>query len=189
MAVNRYWEQLFGTGLVETLEDFGSAGETPSHPELLDWLALHFQNDLHWDMKALLREMVTSAAYRQSADAPRQRCSKRSAQPAAGAWAAAAAHRRDGARPGAAGQRASQSHDGRPAGDAAAAGRRLELCLQQSKLDRCHRADRYRRAVYTFIKRTAGYPSFIDLRRRRPRYKPAAPHPHQYAAAGAGDPE
>ena len=68
-AVNRYWEQLFGTGIVETLENFGSVGEAPSHPELLDWLALHFQNDLHWDMKALLRELVTSATYRQSAKA------------------------------------------------------------------------------------------------------------------------
>ena len=67
-AVNRYWEQLFGTGIVETLENFGSVGEEPSHPELLDWLALHFQNDLHWDMKALLRELVTSATYRQSAN-------------------------------------------------------------------------------------------------------------------------
>jgi mono/diheme cytochrome c family protein len=67
VEVNRTWEQLFGTGIVETLEDFGSAGEMPSHPELLDWLALHFQNDLHWDTKALLRELVTSATYRQSA--------------------------------------------------------------------------------------------------------------------------
>jgi hypothetical protein len=66
VAVNRYWEQLFGTGIVETLEDFGSAGQPPSHPELLDWLALHFQNDLRWDTKALLRELVTSATYRQS---------------------------------------------------------------------------------------------------------------------------
>jgi hypothetical protein len=49
VAVNRYWEELFGTGIVETLENFGSVGEGPSHPELLDWLALHFQNDLHWD--------------------------------------------------------------------------------------------------------------------------------------------
>jgi hypothetical protein len=67
IAVNRYWEQLFGTGIVETLENFGSMGEKPSHPELLDWLALHFENDLHWDMKAFLRELVTSATYRQSA--------------------------------------------------------------------------------------------------------------------------
>src|SRR5205085_628986 len=68
-VVNRYWEQLFGIGIVETLENFGSVGEQPSHPELLDWLALHFQNDLHWDMKALLRDMVTSATYRQNAKA------------------------------------------------------------------------------------------------------------------------
>src|SRR5271156_6568275 len=69
VAVNRYWEELFGIGIVETLENFGSVGEEPSHPELLDWLALHFQNDLHWDMKALLREVVTSSTYRQSAKA------------------------------------------------------------------------------------------------------------------------
>ena len=67
VAVNRYWEELFGTGIVETLENFGSVGEEPSHRELLDWLALHYQNDLHWDTKALLRELVTSATYRQSA--------------------------------------------------------------------------------------------------------------------------
>src|SRR5690606_29932698 len=60
---------LFGNGIVETLEDFGSAGEMPSHPELLDWLALRFQNDLKWDAKALLRELVTSATYRQDAAA------------------------------------------------------------------------------------------------------------------------
>src|SRR4029079_11954914 len=67
VTVNRAWEQLFGTGLVETLEDFGSAGDLPSHPALLDWLALHFQNDLHWNMKALLQEMVSRAHYPQHA--------------------------------------------------------------------------------------------------------------------------
>lgn len=65
-AVNRYWEQIFGIGIVETLEDYGSIGEPPSHPELLDWLARHFQFDLAWNVKALLREIVTSQAYRQS---------------------------------------------------------------------------------------------------------------------------
>lgn len=64
---NRVWEQLFGTGLVATLEDFGSSGEKPSHPELLDYLAVRFQTDHDWSMKALIRDIVTSATYQQSA--------------------------------------------------------------------------------------------------------------------------
>ena len=64
--VNRLWEQLFGAGIVRTLEDFGSAGEAPTHPELLDHLAVRFQHDLDWSMKALLREMVFSATFQQS---------------------------------------------------------------------------------------------------------------------------
>jgi mono/diheme cytochrome c family protein len=66
VAVNRFWAQLFGTGLVETEEDFGTQGELPSHPELLDWLATEYVR-LGWDTKALLRLIVTSATYRQSA--------------------------------------------------------------------------------------------------------------------------
>lgn len=66
VAVNRIWEQLFGTGIVETLEDFGSVGLPPSHPELLDWLAVHFRDDLKWDTKSMLRELVLSTTYRQS---------------------------------------------------------------------------------------------------------------------------
>ncbi|HEV3144745.1 MAG TPA: DUF1553 domain-containing protein, partial [Gemmataceae bacterium] len=65
VAVNRFWQQLFGAGLVKTEEDFGSQGEPPSHPELLDWLAVQFMED-GWDMKKFLRMIVLSATYRQS---------------------------------------------------------------------------------------------------------------------------
>jgi hypothetical protein len=65
VAVNRYWAQLFGTGIVETEEDFGTQGELPSHPELLDWLAVRYM-DIGWNTKALLKLIVTSATYRQS---------------------------------------------------------------------------------------------------------------------------
>ena len=78
VTVNRYWGMLFGTGLVKTANDFGSQGERPSHPELLDWLASEFMQGTDassnsqpkphaWDVKHLLRLLVTSATYRQSA--------------------------------------------------------------------------------------------------------------------------
>ena len=63
--MNRLWQQFFGRGLVSTTEDFGTQGQFPTHPDLLDWLATHFM-ETGWDVKALCKTMVLSATYRQS---------------------------------------------------------------------------------------------------------------------------
>lgn len=65
VTANRVWQMLWGTGVVRTVEDFGAQGEWPTHPDLLDWLAVEFM-DSGWDMKALLKTIVMSSAYRQS---------------------------------------------------------------------------------------------------------------------------
>jgi hypothetical protein len=70
VTVNRIWHQLFGRGIVPTLDDFGKQGEKPSHPELLDWLASEFVSG-GWSQRALIRRVVSSAAYQQSS-APRR---------------------------------------------------------------------------------------------------------------------
>lgn len=66
VTINRMWRNLFGTGIVKTVNDFGLQGEWPSHPELLDWLAVEFM-DCGWNVKEMMRLMVTSETYRQSA--------------------------------------------------------------------------------------------------------------------------
>ena len=162
-AVNRYWEQLFGTGIVETLENFGSVGEEPSHPELLDWLALHFQNDLHWDMKALLRELVTSATYRQSAMAspalverdPHNRLLARGPQQRLTAEMV-----RDQAL--LASGLLSTKMGGPPVMPPQPDGV-WNTVYNDSKWKDATGPDRYRRAIYTYIKRTGGYPSFLTF--------------------------
>ncbi len=66
VMVNRYWEQMFGRGLVETLEDFGSQSTPPEYPELLDWLAIQYMHEHQWKLKPLLKQIVLSATYQQS---------------------------------------------------------------------------------------------------------------------------
>ncbi len=161
VAVNRYWQELFGTGIVETLENFGSVGEGPSHPELLDWLALHFQNDLHWDMKALLRELVTSAAYRQNAATtpelakkdPRNRLLARGPQQRLSAEMV-----RDQAL--LASGLLSREMGGPPVMPPQPAGV-WNSVYNSDKWINAKGPNRYRRAIYTFVKRTSGYPSSL----------------------------
>jgi len=163
VAVNRYWQELFGTGIVETLENFGSVGEEPSHPELLDYLALHFQNDLHWDMKALLRELVTSATYRQTAVTtpqllakdPRNRLLARGPQQRLTAEMV-----RDQAL--LASGLLSTAMGGPPVMPPQPAGVWNGGYNSEKWIDAAG-PNRYRRAVYTFIKRTSGYPSFLTF--------------------------
>jgi len=162
-AVNRYWEQLFGTGIVETLENFGSVGEEPSHPELLDWLALRFQNDLHWDMKALLRELTTSATYRQSATAspalierdPHNRLLARGPQQRLNAEMV-----RDQAL--LASGLLSDKMGGPPVMPPQPKGV-WNTVYNDTRWKDATGPDRYRRAIYTYIKRTSGYPSFLTF--------------------------
>jgi hypothetical protein len=75
VTVNRFWQEVFGTGLVRTAGDFGVSGELPSHPELLDWLAVEFRES-GWDVKRFFKLLVTSATYRQSAETAPEKVEK-----------------------------------------------------------------------------------------------------------------
>ena len=71
VTVNRFWQEVFGSGLVKTAGDFGITGELPSHPELLDWLAVDFRES-GWDMKRFFKLVLMSNTYRQSAVVTRE---------------------------------------------------------------------------------------------------------------------
>ncbi len=163
VAVNRFWEQMFGTGIVATLEDFGSVGDKPSHPELLDWLALHFERDLKWDVKALLKAIVLSATYRQEskvrpellerdpqnrllARGPRQRLTAEMVRDQALAASGLLSRKMGGA----------PVMPPQPAGV-------WQTVYSNKTWDESKGEDRHRRALYTFWKRSAAYPGFLSF--------------------------
>lgn len=161
VTVNRFWEQLFGMGLVETLEDFGSQGFDPSHPELLDWLALRFIHVHEWDVKKMLKEMVMSATYRQSsriredllekdprnkmlARGPRVRLTAEQLRDQAMAVSGLLSKKMLGP----------SVMPEQPEGI-------WQVVYSGDTWETSKGEDRYRRALYTFWRRTSPYPSFI----------------------------
>ncbi len=161
--VNRMWEQVFGQGLAETLEDLGSQGIPPTHPELMDYLAWQFVHEQGWSMKKLLREMVLSATYRQSsvgnpnlvekdptnkfyARGPRVRLSAEQIRDQALSLAGLLSHKKYG--PGV----MPYQPDGI-----------WKSPYNSDNWIQSEGEDRYRRAVYTYCKRSSGYPSMLTF--------------------------
>lgn len=163
VAVNRLWQELFGTGLVETADDFGTSGERPSHPELLDHLALQFQNECQWSLKRMLRVLVLSATYRQAGVAAPEKIARdpRNRLLARGPRTRLTAEMvRDQAL--LLSGRLSTKMYGPPVMPPQPDGVWRSVYSDQ-KWTTAEGEDRYRRAVYTYCKRTSGYPSFITF--------------------------
>jgi hypothetical protein len=163
VMVNRLWGELFGTGLVETAEDFGTSGTPPSHPELLDHLALRFVNQHHWSIKSMLREIVLSSTYRQThraskelverdpsnrllARGPRNRLSAEMVRDQALAVAGLLSPKMHGP----------PVYPPQPAGI-------WGSIYNGAKWKESTGEDRFRRGIYTYHKRTSGFPGFLTF--------------------------
>jgi hypothetical protein len=163
VTVNRWWRELFGRGLVATVEDFGMQGEPPTHPELLDWLAVEMM-DRGWSMKQWLREVVLSSTYRQSSDGsaeqwrlddqnrllargPRFRMDAEMIRDNALAITGLLSHKQEGPP-----IRPEQPEDlwSKIGGD------KVDYVVSPGE-------DRHRRGVYVVWKRSAPYPSFVNF--------------------------
>ncbi len=163
VTVNRYWQMLFGRGLVETAEDFGTQGQLPSHPHLLDWLAAEFIRS-SWNVKSMLRLIVTSATYCQTsrvspstwkADADNRLLSRGSR------FRLPAEALRDQALY--ASGLLNEQLGGRSVRPYQPEGLWDELSSASRKYIQSHGADLYRRSLYTFIRRTVPPPSMTTL--------------------------
>lgn len=163
VLANRLWSELFGTGIVETLEDFGSSGALPYHPELLDHLALRLRDHHDWHLKPFLKEIVLSSAYRQShkaspellkkdprnrlvARGPRQRLTAEMVRDQALKLSGLISAKMYGP----------PVYPPQPEGVW-----RTVYSGQQWKTS--EGADRYRRGIYTYVRRTAGFPGFLTF--------------------------
>jgi hypothetical protein len=162
VAVNRFWEQIFGRGLVETSEDFGAQGAPPTHPELLDWLATEFMAN-RWSQKSILRTIVRSTTYRQSstvsrtleerdpnnrllARGPRVRMEAEMVRDAALASSGLLSDKMYGP----------SVFPAQPPGI-------WNMPYNSEQWTTSEGEDRYRRSLYTFWRRTSPYPSFMTF--------------------------
>ncbi|UNZ00245.1 PSD1 and planctomycete cytochrome C domain-containing protein [Zhouia spongiae] len=162
-VVNRIWHQLFGRGLVATLEDMGTQSENPSHPELLDWLALRLMNEHNWQLKPLLKDIVLSRTYRQSsmsnpelfnadpgnkfyARGPRFRLSAEQVRDQALMVSGLMSYKMGGP----------SVMPPQPDGI-------WQTVYSGEKWTESKGEDKYRRGIYTYLKRTSPYPSFISF--------------------------
>jgi len=162
VQVNRYWARLFGRGLVFTEEDFGSQGIPPTHPQLLDWLAVQFVQE-GWSSKTLIRRLVTSATYRQSS-----RCSEELLEKdPTNQWLARGARFRLDAeivrdQALAAAGLLSEKMYGVPVMPPQPEGI-WQITYSVLSWKNATDEDRYRRALYTFWRRTSPYPSMLTF--------------------------
>jgi mono/diheme cytochrome c family protein len=163
VMVNRLWQSIFGVGIVKTTEDFGAQGEWPTHPELLDWLATEFVRT-GWDVKAITRLMVTSAAYRQNSDAmpdllqrdPENRLLARGPR-----FRLSAEMIRDQAL--SAAGLLTTTIGGPSVEPYQPAGLWKETSMQDMDYVQSHGPDLYRRGIYTFWKRTIAPPMMMNF--------------------------
>ncbi len=162
VAVNRFWQMMFGRGLVETSDNFGSQGATPTHPELLDGLARDFA-DNGWDVRRLLRQIALSATYRQSSKASPELLAR---DPDNRLLARAPARRltaemlRDQAL---AASGLLVEKVGGPGVKPYQPDGLWEVAMGSPRYDRGRGADLYRRSLYTFWKRTVPHPAMVTF--------------------------
>ncbi|HVL39091.1 MAG TPA: PSD1 and planctomycete cytochrome C domain-containing protein, partial [Fimbriimonadaceae bacterium] len=162
VQVNRMWEQIFGRGLVETSEDFGTQGSPPTHAELLDWLAVEFM-DRGWDMKAMTRLIVSSATYRQCSDADKVLLDR---DPRNELLARGPRFRLDAETIRDIALQASGLLSTKIGGPSVMPYQPEGIWNSPYSGERWMNAkgdDRYRRGLYTFLKRTAPYPAFMTF--------------------------